>query len=165
GGADLDHVGAVLDDFAHLVLHRLDAVGHALGLMVILEGQQVVVAVSAGDAHRRAAHQHTRAGQRAFVDYVTQGDVGIAAGANVADGGEPGLQRGAGVHGAVQRLARRRDAKLRVTEVVRVHGDVRVRVDQTRQHGEVRQADDLGCRDGRFGADGGDLFAFDGDGL
>ena len=29
GSADLDDIGAVLDDLAHLVLHVLDAVGHA----------------------------------------------------------------------------------------------------------------------------------------
>ena len=28
GGANLDHVGAVLDDFAHFVLHSLNAVGN-----------------------------------------------------------------------------------------------------------------------------------------
>ncbi len=50
GGAHLNHIGAVLDDLAHLVLHVLDAVGDAYPSGVPFVGQQVVIAMSAGDA-------------------------------------------------------------------------------------------------------------------
>ena len=92
GGANLDQVGAVLDGLADLVLHAFDAVGHAVGGDVIFEGQQVVVAVPAGDAERRAAHQHARAGNIAGVDGIAQGDVAVALGTDVAHGGEAGLE-------------------------------------------------------------------------
>ena len=36
-GADLDQVGAILDVLADLLLHRGDAVGHAVAHLVILE--------------------------------------------------------------------------------------------------------------------------------
>ena len=68
GGADLDEVGAVLDVLAHLVLHGGDAVGHAVAHRVIADGQQVVVAVAAGDADERAADLHVRPGNLAGVD-------------------------------------------------------------------------------------------------
>ena len=60
GGADLDEVGAVLDVLAHLVLHGGDAVGHAVAHGVIADGQQILIAVAAGDADERAADQHVR---------------------------------------------------------------------------------------------------------
>ena len=65
GGADLDQVGAVLDVLADLVLHRGDTVGYAIANLVVLRGQQVVIAVAAGDAHGRTADQHVRAGDLA----------------------------------------------------------------------------------------------------
>ena len=64
GRANLDHVRAVLDDLAHFVLDRFDAVSHsAIGGVVFIR-QQVVVAMSAGDAQRRTADQHARSRAR-----------------------------------------------------------------------------------------------------
>ena len=49
--------------------------------------------MAAGDAERRAGDQHARSFDLAGIDAVAQGDVGVAAGADVADGGEAGAQR------------------------------------------------------------------------
>ena len=106
----------------------------------IFEGQHVVVAVSAGDAERRAADEHARAGDVAGVDRVAQGHVGEAVGADVADGGESGEQSEAGVFRADQGLARDGNGQ-RIVAKARFHGQVRVRVDQAGQDGGVRQFD------------------------
>ena len=75
--ANLDDVGAILDDLARLVLHVLNAVGNASFGGVKLVGQQVVVAMSAGDAERRAAYQHARAGHIAGIDGIAQGNIRV----------------------------------------------------------------------------------------
>src|SRR5262249_33767174 len=64
-GADLDHVGAVLDDLAHLVLHSFDTVGGAVGGGVPFIGQQVLVAVTSGDGERGSAGNDPGAGDHA----------------------------------------------------------------------------------------------------
>src|SRR5579885_3515713 len=48
GCADLHHVSAVLDHLARLVLHVLDAVGHAFRNLMIGVRKKIVVAMSAG---------------------------------------------------------------------------------------------------------------------
>ncbi len=70
GGANFDHVRAVLDDLTDFVLHAFHAVGRAVALGVKFVGQQVLVAVSAGDAERRSARDDVRSRQHAFVDGV-----------------------------------------------------------------------------------------------
>ena len=64
--------------FADFVLHAFHAVGHAFRGVVEFEGQKVLVAMSAGNAERRTAHQHARAGNIAGVDGVAQSNVAIA---------------------------------------------------------------------------------------
>ena len=99
GGADLDDVSAVLDDLAHLVLHVFDAVSDAdLGGMPLV-GQQVVVAMSAGNAQRRTAGVDARTGHVARIDGVAQGDVSEFGGTDVADRGEARQQGDAGILG------------------------------------------------------------------
>src|SRR6185312_4862348 len=141
GGADLNQVGAIFDDLAHLVLHGFHAVGYAIVLAVVVVGQQVVVAVAAGDAEGRTADQHAGAGHVAGVDGVTQGYVGVARGPHVAHGGETRFQRDAGIAGAHERRTGHRNAQRRVAEVVGIHGEVGVRVNQAGHDGEVRQLD------------------------
>src|SRR5262249_22797532 len=71
-GADLDHVSAVLDVLANLVLDGCDAVGHAVSHLVIADGQKVFVAMAASDAKRRSADLHMRTRDLACFDGVTQ---------------------------------------------------------------------------------------------
>ena len=68
--------------------------------------EEILVAVAAGDAERGTGSEHPRAGDVAGVDGVAKGDVGIAVGADVANGGESGFERDAGIARADQRLAR-----------------------------------------------------------
>ena len=96
-GADFDQVGAVLDVLAHLVLDRLDAIGHAFALRVVLKRQQIVVAVSARNAQGRPADQHARSRHVAGVNGIAQGNVGKAARAHVADGRKTGFERHPGI--------------------------------------------------------------------
>ena len=84
GGANLDDVGAVLDDLAHLVLHVLDSISDTDFGGVPLVGQQVVIAVSAGDAQRRTAGVDAWARNIAGIDGVAQGDVGKLRRAQIA---------------------------------------------------------------------------------
>src|SRR5664279_2621611 len=55
---------------------------------VVLDRQQVLIAVATSDAQRRSAHQHVRAGNLSGVDGVAQVHIGKAAGAYVAHGSD-----------------------------------------------------------------------------
>ncbi len=131
-GAYLDDIGAVLDDLADLMLHRLDAVGHSIRLGVVLKRKQIIVAMTARDAESRTAGIHARTGYQAFVDGVTQRDIREAARADIAHGGEARLQGNAGVLGADQRLFGNGNPQLLVSEF-RIMSKVRMGVDQARQ--------------------------------
>ena len=61
GGADLDHVGAVFDDFTDFVLHAFHSVGDSEGRVREIRREHVLVAMASGDAEGRPAHQHARA--------------------------------------------------------------------------------------------------------
>ncbi len=137
GGANLDHVGAVLDGLADFVLHGFHAVGNASASHVIFEGQQILVAVPSGDAERRAADQHARARNIAGIDGIAQRDVAVAVRSHVADRGESGLQSEARVAGPGQRGARNGNAQSLEAVVLRVTGQVGVGVGQTGQNGSV----------------------------
>ena len=80
----------------------LVAVGDAFAFFGVLLGQQVVIAVPAGDAERGTGNLQARAGNPPGIDRITQGDVGIAAGAQVAGRGEPGHQGFARIVDAVK---------------------------------------------------------------
>src|SRR6266850_6458402 len=49
-GADLDQVGAVLDDFADFRAGGPGTVGHAFGFVMVFIGKKVVVAMSTGNS-------------------------------------------------------------------------------------------------------------------
>ena len=132
GGADFDQVGPVLDVLPYHVLHRGNAVGHAVRRHVVLDRQQVLIAVAAGDAQRGPAHQHVRTGNLSGVDGVAQVHIGKAAGAHVAHGGDAGHQRGAGVDDAVDGFFRVGRGELPVGIEVRIPGQVRVHINQAR---------------------------------
>ena len=98
GSAHLDEVGAVLDDFADFCARRPRTVGDAFGFkVVILVGQKIVVAVTAGDAKRRAGDEHARTFDFAVVDAVAHGYIAEAVSADVANRCETGMQSDASV--------------------------------------------------------------------
>ena len=124
--------------------------------------------MAAGDAERRAADLHVRAGDVAGVDLVAQGYVGEAVGADVADGGEAGFERDLGVFDSDDGLFGGRHGELKVGIEVVGHGEVRVHVDEAGHDGVFGQVD-LGVAGlfwrGGCGGDGGDAVAGDDDGL
>jgi hypothetical protein len=83
-------------------LHAFHSIGHATPNVVVFEGQQVFVAMAAGDAERRAAHQHMRTGHIAGVDGVAQSDVAVTLGTHVAHRGKASFQSEARVARADQ---------------------------------------------------------------
>src|SRR5580698_4846041 len=101
GCADLDNIGAVLHGFAHFRARGPGSVGDAFSAVMKLIGEEIVVAMSAGDSERRSGDQHARAFDQAFVDSVAHGDVGVAARADVSNRRETGVQRDASVLDAV----------------------------------------------------------------
>jgi len=74
--AELDDGGAVFDVLADFGAHAPWAVCDAAGGDVIFGGQEVVVAMAAGDADAGAGDEHAWADDLAAVDGVTQGDIG-----------------------------------------------------------------------------------------
>jgi hypothetical protein len=108
----------------------------------------------ARDAERRARGEDTRTDHVARVDRVTQRNVGVVLRADVADRRDAGQQRLAREVGAHQGASGNRDAVVVIGRRGGVGRDVRVRVDQTGQHGPGREVEHLGpgrdrCRCGR----------------
>ena len=110
---------------------------------VIFDGQQVLIAVAAGDAEQRSAHQHVRSGHLARVDGVAQVDIDEAACADIAHGGEPGHQGGARIDHAVDGFFGVGLRQFAVGIEVGVHGEVGVHVDQPGHHRHPAQVDHL----------------------
>ena len=91
GRTDLNQVGAVLNDLAHLVLHRFNAIRCTITGCVIFVGKQVVVAMTSGDTQRRSADQHSRPGNVTCVDGITHCDITVARRTHVPHGSKSGL--------------------------------------------------------------------------
>ena len=107
GGGDLDHVRAFLVALAHggagfvgTVDHALDRAGRAHRLRQLAVEAVGDVGVAAGGGDRTAGGVDARAVHQALVDRVAQGQGGVAA--QVAHGGEAGLQGLARVAGGAQ---------------------------------------------------------------
>src|SRR5271163_1902201 len=109
--ANLDDIRTVLYDFANFRARSPRAVGNTLVFKMELVGQEVVVAVPAGDAERRSGDEHARAFDVAVVDAIAHGHVGKAAGAYVTNRGEAGTQSDTRVFHAGHSLTRRRNAE------------------------------------------------------
>ncbi len=122
------------------MLYRSNAIRHTIADSVIFGGQHVVVAMSAGNTQCRPAHQQPRTGNIARIDGVAQGDIAEIPGSDIADRRKSGQQRKPRILGAGERLPRHGDCQTLVAELG-LHGQVRVRVDQSRQHGCIRQFD------------------------
>ena len=153
-GHDLDQVGAVLVVLAH----RLPGIGRRIDDAVLRAGVALQVpaeaiariGVPAGRADRLARAEDARARHHAAVDRVAQGDRGIFAVAEIAHGGEAGLERAPGVDGAGDGVVGRVHAELvAVGRLAELHGQVGVAIDQAGQAGHAGMIDDahVGGRD------------------
>ena len=139
GGANLDHVRAVLDDFANLVLHSLDAVRHSISMKVQRGRQQVFVAMAAGDSERRPRRDDPRPDDVAIIDRIAQRDVRIIFRAKVSHRCKTCFEGPPCVPRAMQRFACRRNRQPLVPERVQVECQVRMHVDQAGQQRGVLQ--------------------------
>ena len=81
---------------------------------MIFDGQEILIAVAAGDAERRSAHLHVRSRNLALIDGIAEVDIGVPARADIANGGEAGEQGGAGIGDALDGLFRVRLGQLEV---------------------------------------------------
>ena len=114
--------------------------------------------MAAGDAERRTGDEHARTFDVAGVDAIAQGDVGVVAGADIADGGESGVHGEARVLGADDGFTWHRDAQARVATAHGIAGEVRVHVDQAGEAGRRGEIDGgaSGGKRGTCWADCGD---------
>src|SRR6266403_1531905 len=135
GGADLDHVGAVLDGFAHFGASGPGTVGDAFRLVVIFGRQQIVVAMAARDAKRRAGSAHARTFDVAGVDGIAEGNIRVTASADVPNGGEAGAQRKPRVLHPGNGFARNRNAEAGISRGGGIRSEMGMNVNQT---GEAR---------------------------
>ena len=159
GRANLDDVGSVLDDVAHFGAGSPGTIGNAEFFVVIFIGKQIVVAVAAGDAERRARGAHARAFDVAIVDGVAESDVGETSCADVADGGKTGAQSQAGIFDAGDGFARNGDAEACVTVGGGIGGEMCVDVNkagETGGGGKIDGRETSGKFCGGSGADGED---------
>src|SRR5882672_1690346 len=162
GGADLDDVGAVLDGFANFGAGGPGTVGDAFRLIMIFGRQQIIVAMAASDAKRRAGSAHSRTFDIAGVDGIPEGDVRVTARAHVSNRGEAGAQRKPRVLHPGNGFAWNRNSEAGVATGCGIAREMRVHVDkswQTRGVRKIHRHNAAGEFRGRKGADGGDRSA------
>src|SRR6266478_2129161 len=92
GGADFDDVGAVLHSFPDFGASGPGAVGDAFRPEVKFGGEQIVVAVPAGNAQCWTGDAHARAFDFARVNSIAKGDVRVAVSTDVSHRGETGAE-------------------------------------------------------------------------
>src|SRR6267142_6370065 len=137
GGADLDDIGAVLGGFPDFGASGPGAIGNAFRLVVIFGREQIVVALAARDAKRRAGSAHSRTFDVAGVDGVAECDVRVTARADVSNGGEAGAQRKPSVLHPGNGFARNRNSEARVAAGGGIRSEMGMNVNQTGEAGGV----------------------------
>ena len=146
GGADLDHFGAVLALFAHLLAQLVRAVAHrrALGLEA---GRQVrLVAMPARRAERVVSVDDPRPRDPAFLDpLVDPGNVVVPV-ADIAHGGETGLEHLLGIGDAEHGGEPVGELEAGIAAVFRPAVQVDMHVDQAGQQGVPGEVDHLRTR-------------------
>ena len=171
-GAELDHVGAVLDLEADRLAEPVRPVGDPLGRPELLDQRSWRSPVSSACPPRApsawTADQHPRAGDQPAGDRIPQPHVEHVAAPHVAHRGEPGLEHLPRVHRGLDRLLGQLAAEvvdeLLLPVVGRLARQVGVRVDEAGRERRVAQVDDLGAGgDGQVGPDGQDLRPLDQD--
>ena len=148
GGAELDHVGPVLDLVADRLAQAVRPARDALGFVPLRK--QVVpqpgpVGMAADSPERVHAHEHPRPGNDSLGDRISQADVEKIVGADVANRRETRLDRPPGVDGRKDCLLRNLPAHAVDKPLVIVGcplmGQVRMSVDEARAEGGVAQVD------------------------
>ena len=102
GGAELDHVGAVLDLEADRLAEPVRPVGDPLGRPEFLDQEVMpqpgLVGMAAAGPQPVDRDQHPRAGDQPAGDRIAQAHVEQVLAPHVADRGEPGLEHLSRVH-------------------------------------------------------------------
>ena len=158
--ANLHDIGAVLDDLARLVLDSVNAICRSLRGCVALEGEQVVIAVTAGDSKRGTTHEHSRPRHKSLVDSVPQSHIAVPAGSYIADGGKAGFERNLRIAGTPKRFHRGRDTERLVAEVGSLSDQVGMCIDQAGYERRSRQIDNS-CTGGNSSRNCCDPFSSD----
>ncbi len=146
GRDHLDEVGAAREKLAHALAHLVLVVRRRRGASRPARRtfrQAGHFAAAAGDGHVGTGDEHARSFHLPRVDGVAERDVHErTVGADVAYGGEAGIERNARVRDAHQRVARR-GARERRRDVRRadVAEEVGVQIDEARQHRVRRPVD------------------------
>ena len=149
---NLDHVHAVLQLQPRQLPHLVRPVGNREVALVgkrrdaHLRRVAVQVAVPAGHGDARAAGDDARPDDDTLADRVAQVHRQERPRADVAHGGETRVQRGLGIHHRRKaRVIRRVLELVDLVEPIGPAAQVRVAVDQSRQHDRVAQIDHLGA--------------------
>jgi hypothetical protein len=147
GGAHLDQVNAELHVLAHFLAGGPRSVGHAFGFVMEFAGQQVLVAMPAGDAQRGTGNQQTRTFQAAGIDAVADRHVAEVGRADVAHAGEARQERAPRIDHSQHGFLGNGYSQAAVAGELRIEGQVRVHVDKAGQargavqihHGDARR--------------------------
>jgi len=139
GSTDFDDVSTVLHHFANFSAGSPGTVGDTFGFVVKLGGQKIVVAVAAGDAKRRAGDAHARTLDVASVNTIAESDIGVAARADVADGGKAGAKGEASVLHACDSFPWNGNAEACVAVARGFTGKMSVDIDQPRETRGIRK--------------------------
>src|SRR5262249_55148886 len=106
----------------------------------------VGVTVAAHDRHGVRRAEHTRSGNEARVDRVSERDVAEAPRSDVAHRGEAGFERGfRRVHAANRLVGRGLHDRVQVPSLVDDEREMRVAVDEARGHRVGAEVDDVGA--------------------
>src|SRR5260370_29248602 len=138
-GADLDEISAVLNGFADFGTRGPGAVGHAFGSVVKFRRKKIVIAVSAGNAQRRAGHAHARALDFAGINAIAQSDVRVTARSNIAHCGKASAERESSVLHTCNGFSWNGNAKARVAAARGFTGEMGVDINQPRETRGIRK--------------------------
>ena len=155
GGVDFDQISAVLDVSSNRGTGRVRAIDDRVRALVGQQAPAYVggIAMPAGGADRMSGHQHSRTNDLPLADRVPQANVDELVSADVADGGKAGEQRSARAPDAGERPLRNRE--LEVVDAILLpvygllHGQMRMRIEETGQQGSVSKIEHLRPRRNR----------------
>ncbi len=145
GGADLDHLGAVLVQLADHLAALVGAVDHRIPPLLHRGREEGRVAVAAGRADGVGGGDDPRAHHIAGVDRLPEAHVVEVLGAHVAHRGEARLQGRLGVRRSDDRPEAVGELQPVVAAVERRGRQVDVHVDQAGQQRHARQVHPLGA--------------------
>ena len=147
GGADLDHLRAVLVHLAHQRAEFLGRIGNVGPLPVERRRQFGGVAMPPGGAQRIGRGHNTRAGDFTLFDGLTQRDIGKSVGPDIAHRGEPRVERATRIGNAHHGAELVGELQAGIAAEPGIAGQMDMHVDQAGQQRARPQIDDSGaCR-------------------